>query len=87
MRSPQCETCDIYCQEGFYTVRVATDGTIMLCPDYRAKLPHINSIESIENGTMKKQLKQLLNTFAETVPTQSLLRFFDKYDINPNSPL
>ena len=33
LRDEQCEKCPIYCQEGKFTTRIATDGNITMCPD------------------------------------------------------
>ena len=33
LRDEQCNECPIYCQEGKFTTRIATDGNITMCPD------------------------------------------------------
>lgn len=82
MRNNQCDNCPIYCQEGFYTVRVATDGTIMLCPDYKASLPLIDSVLEIENGLLSNKIKEMVQTFAKVEIKQTLNEFFSKKNIN-----
>jgi len=49
MRTKDCDSCELYCQEWFYTVRVATDGTIMTCPDYSSKKAAIDIVNASEN--------------------------------------
>ena len=79
LRNRQCLGCPIYCQEGFYTVRVATDGTINTCMDYRVKLPFIDGPAEFNKGTLLKKVKGLVKDF-ESVRLQKTLRKF--FEIN-----
>jgi len=81
LRTPQCDKCPIYCQEGFYTIRVATDGTIRTCIDYKNKLPFINGPLELKKGALIKKLKEIMNMF-ETVKLKTTLKeFFGRYKI------
>jgi molybdenum cofactor biosynthesis enzyme MoaA len=75
LRNKQCANCPIYCQEGFYTVRVATDGNITACPDHRAELPSIDGAEELKNGTLSKSADRLVKIF-ETVKLEKTLDYF-----------
>jgi cyclic pyranopterin phosphate synthase len=81
LRNNQCINCPIYCQEGFYTVRVATDGTITTCPDYRAELPFINGPLELENGVLLKKINKLVQMFTKVKQKNSLNEFFRRNNI------
>lgn len=81
MRNKQCIQCPIYCQEGFYTVRVATDGTINLCPDYNAKLPYLDGKAAIEKKNLNSEVAKLIKVFDEVRLEKTLRKFFRKYQI------
>lgn len=56
-RDDLCDKCPCFCQEGLYTVRVATDGTISDClSPFGIK---INARESIIRGTLKNDIKAI----------------------------
>lgn len=63
LRFEQCKNCPVYCQEGLYTVRIATDGTITTCPDRTAKLPFIDGVQELKNGTLIKRVSELAELF------------------------
>lgn len=62
-RSKRCQTCPLYCQEGIFTVRIATDGTISTCPDYKNELPYINGIEALRDNSLTERLKHFFEEF------------------------
>lgn len=81
LRAPQCEKCPIYCQEGFYTIRVATDGTIRTCLDYENKLSFIDGPLELKKGTLIERFKGMMEMF-ETVELKTTLKeFFRRYNI------
>lgn len=84
MRGDVCENCSIYCQEGFYTVRVATDGNITTCIDYEARLPFINGKKELENGTLVNSVDKLVQGFDNLKLEETLEYFFAKYNIKNN---
>lgn len=81
MRTEECETCPIYCQEGFYTVRVATDGTITKCIDYKGVLPYIDAVKEICNGTLDKSLKAMVDSMECSKLERTLEKFGKKYNL------
>ncbi len=81
LRNAYCNKCPIYCQEGFYTIRVASDGTIRTCMDYKNELPFIDGLKELERGLLVEKLKKIVQMF-ETVKLQKTLnKFFKKYKI------
>lgn len=81
LRTSQCDECPIYCQEGFYTVRVATDGTITTCPDYNAKLPFIDGPLELKRGQLTDKVKEVVQTFTRVKQKNTLDEFFRKKNI------
>jgi len=81
LRNAQCDKCPIYCQEGFYTIRVASDGTIRTCIDYRNKLPFIDGPLELKRGTLVKELQKIMKMFANVEVKETLEEFFKKYSI------
>jgi hypothetical protein len=82
LRSSVCDNCPIYCQEGFYTLRVATDGTIRPCIDYRNELPYIDGVEELRKGTLTETLKAVMKETLEASRLQTTLNdFFQRYNI------
>jgi len=82
LRSNLCDNCLIYCQEGFYTMRVGTDGTIRPCIDYKNELPYIDGLEELKRGTLTDTLKEFMWRSLEAVRLQNTLDdFFRKYKI------
>lgn len=81
LRTQECENCPIYCQEGFYTVRVATDGTITKCIDYKGILPYIDAVEEIRKGTLDNKLCEIVSTVESSILEQTLDKFRKKYNL------
>jgi len=81
LRTSQCDKCPIYCQEGFYTIRVATDGTIRTCIDYENKLPFIDCPLELKKGSLAKKLKEIMKMFENVKLKTTLKEFFKKYNI------
>ena len=81
LRDKQCEECPLYCQEGKFTVRVATDGNITICPDYKGELVSINGIKELEKGTLKEKLKKLFEELNEAKEYQTMKIFKQKHSL------
>ncbi len=82
MRTPECENCSMYCQEWFYTMRVATDGTIMACPDYTARsspLWFIDGEKSLVDGTLFEKIRQMTSILLGAKPEKTIVKFRSKY--------
>lgn len=81
-RANRCQECSLYCQEGIFTVRIASDGTITTCPDYAGELPYINGIEVLKTHSLTEKLTTFFeelqiseeNHFAEYIKRHSLSR-------------
>jgi|YNPMSStandDraft_1061717.scaffolds.fasta_scaffold11803_3 molybdenum cofactor biosynthesis enzyme MoaA len=81
LRAEKCFGCPIYCQEGIYTIRVATDGTITTCPDRTGKLSFIDGVEALKNGTLLDEINQLATLFITASQMETLEFFLKKYGI------
>lgn len=81
LRSTCCNKCPIYCQEGFYTIRVASDGTIRTCMDYKNKLPFIDGPKELERGLLVEKLKKIVQMFKTVKLQKTLNEFFKRYKI------
>ena len=63
-RSKKCERCPLYCQEGIFTVRIASDGTITTCPDYKNELPYIDGVAALNDQTLTSKLEKIFKDFS-----------------------
>jgi len=81
LRSDQCIDCPIYCQEGFYTVRIATDGNITACPDHKSELSSIDGIAELKKGELSNKVNKLVKKFKTVVLKETLKDFFIKNNI------
>ena len=82
LRNDMCEACPVYCQEGLYTMRIATDGNITLCPDFKGELPSVNAKESIKDGTLKTKLAELVDVLETAHEEETLAKFMQKHSLN-----
>jgi len=82
LRNSLCNKCPIYCQEGYFTVRVATDGTISTCPDYNNKLPYIDGPLELKNGVLQQKMGYLARVLISTEMENTLEAFFEKKGIS-----
>lgn len=85
LRNSQCAKCPIYCQEGYYTIRVATDGAVRTCIDYKNELPFTDGISELKKGLLVKKFKDLVNKFKTVKFEKTLKKFFKKYNIRIQS--
>lgn len=81
LRDEQCENCSLYCQEGKFTVRVATDGNITMCPDYKAELISINGMKALKDGTLENKLKKLYNSLNDSKEYETINIFKQKHNL------
>ena len=56
MRDEQCWSCPAFCQEGRVLLRVATDGNVTFCPDYKAEMPHFNGVNALDRTTFTNEM-------------------------------
>ena len=81
LRNKKCDRCPIYCQEGYFTVRVATDGNVTTCPDYWAKLPYIDGLLEIKTGKLYHKINDLMQALTQAEKKNTLGEFFRRYDV------
>lgn len=63
-RDARCKECKQYCQEGIYTAKVATDGTIIDCLGENGI--RINSTEAARTNTLDQEIKKIYIRLAES---------------------
>jgi len=81
VRDENCLNCPVYCQEGIYTVRIATDGNITYCPDYKAELPSIDGPAEIKKGTLREKAEWLANKITSAKKLDSFEDYAKKHAI------
>lgn len=81
LRNKVCDKCPIYCQEGYFTIRVATDGSVTTCPDYWAKLPYIDGSLEIKQGKLFQKVSNLTKMLNKTEKQNTLDEFFRRYGV------
>lgn len=85
-RDSQCETCPVYCQEGRCLIRIATDGNLTICPDYKGELPSINALEAIKNGTFMQEIDTIMEVFTTSRQVRTIEEFAKRHRVRlPNS--
>jgi molybdenum cofactor biosynthesis enzyme MoaA len=82
LRSDSCDGCPIYCQEGYFTARVATDGTIRNCSDFANKLPYVDSTK-FDDSELDVETFRLLEPQRRTKVQSTLAKFCVKYGLKP----
>lgn len=81
IRDEQCKKCPLDCQQGKFTVRIATDGNITMCPDYKSELISINGIEALKNNTLEVKLKKMFEILTTVPEIDTFDEFRKKYDL------
>lgn len=81
IRDEQCKKCPINCQQGKFTVRVATDGNITMCPDYKSELVSIDGREALRNNTLEEKLKEMFEILSTVPEVDNFDQFRKKYDL------
>ena len=82
IRDFECKKCKVFCQQGKFTVRIATDGTITMCPNFNGKLYSIDGIECLENGTLEEKIKPMYKSLAYTPEENVFQHFLTRHNIN-----
>lgn len=72
-RDKSCESCKYFCQEGFYTIKVATDGTITDCLGCGGTV--IDFKQSVLDGTLDEKIQTVYKRLANGQEGY----FFDKF--------
>lgn len=82
MRSEVCQNCPAYCQEGFFTARIATDGSVSLCPDYYSQLPYIDGARELEIGNLDGKVMEMTSVFDNLVLQNTLQEFCRRHGVS-----
>jgi len=86
-RNPLCDKCSVYCQEGVYTVRIATDGNITTCPDYEGQLLNIDGKSELLSGNLPKTIDSLIKFIKDSKQEESFKKYLKKHKIKNNKLL
>jgi molybdenum cofactor biosynthesis enzyme MoaA len=81
MRDPMCATCPLYCQEGRCLVRVATDGNVTFCPDYKAELPHFNGVRTLQDGSFDQKVNEIAKIVESSIRMRTIEIFAKKHNL------
>lgn len=81
LRDHLCLHCSSYCQEGLFTVRVNTDGTMSPCYDHFAQLPFIDGIKELETGTFQNKANALMKRLVKAKPENVFQDFLSKHGL------
>jgi molybdenum cofactor biosynthesis enzyme MoaA len=75
LRDTGCEECEMYCQEGLFTARVSTDGSISPCLDRHGRLDYIDSMAILDEDALDAQTSALFQRLVQAEPTDSFPEF------------
>lgn len=81
-RDKQCNNCPVFCQEGRCLIRIATDGNMTVCPDYRGELPSYNAVKELREGTLLATMDDIMDIFTSSVQIPTLKEFALRHGIN-----
>lgn len=81
IRDEQCKNCPIDCQQGKFTVRIATDGNITMCPDYKSELISLDGRKALKDNTLEEKLKGMFYTLTKVEEVDHFDEFRKKYDL------
>ncbi|MEI6850758.1 MAG: radical SAM protein [Candidatus Saccharibacteria bacterium] len=81
IRSNVCDDCPIYCQEGFYTARIATDGTVRSCIDSHNQLPYVEYNKDESYSTLEHKVHTLLRSVGDTAIRDTFSEFCERYEL------
>lgn len=81
LRDEQCNNCPIYCQEGKFTTRIATDGNITMCPDCYCEVASLSGRKLLSGETSIDELKKLYDTVDQAEEADTFDQFVKTYNI------
>jgi molybdenum cofactor biosynthesis enzyme MoaA len=76
MRIAECTTCDEYCHEGVFTLRMSAGGYLNFCPCNNSN--GVNALEFYKEGKLGIALERFAECFDRAKPTNSFGVFLDK---------
>ena len=81
LRDKQCETCPIYCQEGKFTTRIATDGNITMCPDCYCEVSSLSGRDLLTGVAPIEELQKLYDSVDKSNESDTFDKFIKKYSL------
>lgn len=81
LRDKQCENCPIYCQEGKFTTRIATDGNITMCPDCYCEVSSLSGRDILSGKAGIEELQKLYDSVDKSNESDTFDRFIKKYSL------
>ncbi len=81
LRDKQCEACPIYCQEGKFTTRIATDGNITMCPDCYCEVDSLSGRDLLSGKAGIEELQKLYDSVDKSPETDTFDEFIKRYDL------
>lgn len=81
IRDSECNKCKVFCQQGKFTVRIATDGTITMCPNFNGKLYSIDGIRCLTDGTLEEKIRPMYESLAFTPEENVFDNFLKRHSI------
>ena len=83
LRDEQCEKCPIYCQEGKFTTRIATDGNITMCPDCYCEVDSLSGRALLSGDAGIEELQKLYDSVDKSLESDTFDKFIKKYSLKP----
>jgi len=81
MRDESCWTCPVFCQEGRCLIRIATDGNITFCPDYRGELPSFDAKQAFRDNSLPDKIQGLGEIVENSRRTNTIELFTNKHGL------
>lgn len=81
LRDEQCENCPIYCQEGKFTTRIATDGNITMCPDCYCEVESLSGRALLDGTAGIEELQKLYDSVDKSEESDTFDRFIQTYKL------
>lgn len=83
LRDEQCNNCPIYCQEGKFTTRIATDGNITMCPDCYCEVASTSGRDLLSGKIGIEALQKLYDSVDKSEEYDTFDKFIKKYSLKP----
>lgn len=86
LRDEQCQNCPIYCQEGKFTTRIATDGNITMCPDCYCEQTSLSGRDLLSGKAGIEELQKLYDSVDKSEESDTFDQFIDTYSLKLRGP-
>lgn len=81
LRDEQCNECPIYCQEGKFTTRIATDGNITMCPDCYCEVKSLSGRDLLNGLVGIEELQKLYDSVDKAGESDTFDKFMERYTL------